>query len=230
MSGSGLQTIFGDRTEELRGIIMKSVQGTHDVHVDGQQIIDPKGSRAYGGSIWVKMPNDLCDAVRRTFVDASVWQGSRAGYSLPVLDGCVLYAWRVPGGKSAKEVSFLSSGVREDLVDGVRLAQPTLFEGYRDEPDEGEEEVRELASEVAEGRLKLILIAVESTPERLSAVTWGEVKRGQGTELGWPSEEILYTFEEDQSRPVPVPERTFADGLPPAPFVMPRIEANNSDE
>lgn len=48
--------------------------------------------------------------------------------------------------------------------------------------------------------------------------------------MDWPSEEILYTFEEDEPRPVPVPERTFADGLPPAPFVMPRIEASSRDE
>jgi len=230
MSGSQLQAIFGTRTDELRNIIVESVRDTHDVHAAGQRLMDPEGRRGYGGSIWVKLPNNLCGAVKKTFVGASVWSGSRAGYSLPVLDGCVLYAWRTPGGKPTKEAFFLTSGVREQLVDGVRATQLTLFEGYEDEPKNSETDIRELVSEVAADRLKLILIAVESTPERLHTIKWGEVKRGQEAELDWSSEEILYTFAEDELRPVPVPKHTFADGRPPSPFVTPRIEATHSDE
>lgn len=230
---SGLAAIFGDRLEKLRGDILVSVKETHDQHAAGQQLMDPKGRRGYGGSIWVKLPNNLCDAIKSGFLDATVWSGGQSGYTLPILDGCVLYAWRTPGGRDAGEVPFLTSDVRSKLVDGVSAPQATLFEGYEKESTSAahaeEDAGRALASQIVEDGLRLVLVVVESTPERLHLVKWGEVTRGQGADLRWMSEEVIYSSEEEFSRPVSVPERTFADGPLPDASVTQRIEATNNN-
>jgi len=227
--------MFGQRSEKLRDIIVASIRETHDQHAAGQQLMDPKGRRGYGGSIWVKLPNNLCSAIQESFLEATVWRGGHSGYSLPVLDGCVLYVWRTPGGKPSDEVAFLTSDIRGMLVDGVSAPPTTLFEGHGSELDsedvlEQEEVVAQaITSEIVKDGLKLVLIVVESTPERLHQVKWGEVTRGHGADLNWLSEEIVYAFEEEAARPVPVPERTFADGPLPETIVVHRTEATNDD-
>lgn len=230
---SGLLTVFGDRTAKLRDHVLASVRETHDQHAAGQQLMDPKGRRGYGGSIRVKLPNNLCSAIKTEFLDATVWSGGQSGYTLPILNGCVLYAWRTPGGRASNEVPFLTSDVRGKLVDGVAAPQATLFEGYEKDsslPSHDEDDAAQaVASQIVEGGLRLVLIVVESTPEGLHLVKWGEVNRGQGADLRWISEEVIYSVEDKTTRPISVPERTFADGPLPEAAVTQRIEAANYD-
>lgn len=233
MSGSELQAIFGGRTDELRRIIVESVRGTHERHAAAQHTINPKGHRAYGSSIWAELPNNLEAAVREAFISASKWQDSQSRYSLPVLEGCIFFVWRPAGGKSSEEVPFFTSALRERLVAGDTVTEPTLFERYIEEPEatiSELDEIDQLVSEADAEQRRLILIVVESRPARLHAIKWGEVRRGQDLELEWLSEETLFTFEEEEARPVRVAERTFADGNLPESFVTPRIESTNSDE
>jgi hypothetical protein len=227
--------MFGRRTARLEETVRNSIHDTHEQHAAGQRLMDPRGRRGYGGSIWVKFPNNLCSAVERDFLDASVWRGGRSGYSLPVLDGCVLYVWRTPGGKPESEVSFLTSDIRARLVDGVSAPQKTLFEddgsetGQRNVLEPEEEEAKDIASKVAKDGLRLILIVVESTPERLHRVKWGEVTRGQDGDMTWLSEDVIHSSDEESMQPARVPERTFADGAPPAAIVSRITEATNDN-
>lgn len=228
-------TTFGPRTRRLQETVLKSILNTHDQHAAGQQLMDPKGRRGYGGSIWVKLPNNVCNAVQESFLDTSVWHDGRAGYSLPVLDGCVLYVWRTPGGKPESEVLFLTSDIRARLVDGVSAPQKTLFEGHLSatgstEVSESEVmEAQEIALKVSNDGLRLILIVVESTPERLHRVKWGEVTRDKTGDLMWLSEDVIYAAEDQRGRPSQVHEHTFADGAPPAAIVARRAEATNDN-
>jgi hypothetical protein len=233
---TSLSSIFGDRTSELQETVLESVRTTHELHAAGQQLMDPDGRRGYGGSIWVKLPNNLCHAVEKNFLDASIWRGGHSGYSLPVLNGCVLYVWRTPGGKPAAETKFLTSSIRSRLIDGVSQTQGNLFESFsgksesEDAPTAGVLEAQRVAAEVDRDGLRLILIVVESTPERLHQVKWGEVARGAEDDLKWLSEGIIHSSEDQFVQPTSVSERTFAEGAPPAAIVESRFEATNNND
>ncbi|TQF65312.1 hypothetical protein FK531_22100 [Rhodococcus spelaei] len=230
MSSLGPQAIFGDRVARLREVVVESVRETHDRHAAAQNTINPKSQLAYGGSIWAELPNNLCTAVRQEFLDTTVTKYPRARYSLPVLNDCIVYVWRPAGGQSPDEAPFFTSSLRADLFDADVLRQPTLFETHVVDPEGDLSDLEEVVTEADAEQRQVVLIAVTARSERLHVIEWGQVKRGKDSQLDWIGRESIFSFEEENYRPVPVSTHTFADGQPPAAIVTPRIEATNSDE
>jgi hypothetical protein len=223
MAGKGLYGIFGERAEELGDVIVESVRDTHERHAVAQNTINPKSQLAYGGSIWAELPNNLCRAVRRAFLDASPQKYPRARYSVPVLNDCLLYVWRPRGGQSPDEASFFTSSLREDLFDGDGVREPTLFD-VDDVETESADELAGILREAENEQRQVVLIAVTARSEGLHSIEWGQVQRGQDFQLEWIDRETLFASA-PAARPMPVITHTFADGQPPAAIVKPRLEA-----
>lgn len=226
MCSAGPRAIFGDRTSELSEAIVDSVRDTHDRHAAAQDLIDATSQRAYGSSMWATLPKDLCAAVSRGFLDATSTVCSGGGYSVPVLNGCLIYVWRPAGGKSPDEAEFFTSGVRDGLFD-VHARQTTLFEDLGADPSAGGPDLEELVDEADAQQQTVVLVAVTARSERLHVIEWGQIKKSDDDQLVWIGREVIFRFEEDTYRPMPVTTRTFADGQPPSAIVTPRIEVND---
>lgn len=232
MVESEMRHLLGDRTEKVKEIILTTVLREHSQHAAGQRQMNPRGRRGYGGSIWEAFPTRVGEELEAAFLDVVRWSVPRAKHPLPVMNGCVIWIWRVPGGNSPENSSFFTSQARSQLVDG-RLSPPeTLFSMPSSEPESNEMSDAEGAviEGAAQDSLKLILVAVESTPDRLHQIRWGEVTQGEDKKVVWLTEEVIYTAEADTRGVLRAPKHGFAEGQPPSPFVTPRKQASGSNE
>lgn len=188
---ASLDYIFQDRTEALKSTLVNAVVNIHDAHSEGQLIMEDRGRRGYGHSIWAVLPKALSKAVTNSFTDASVVTPPKRPYSLPLLNRCVFFPWRIPGGEPIPAATDYPQGLHE-LFGQSQVKQESLFE---DDEHIGDGQLDLLVPETS-NILKVVFIAVEATPERLDKITWGEVARGATADsIEWLSREVLHSAE-----------------------------------
>lgn len=228
MSYSEMHHLFGDKTDQVKEIIVTTVLREHSQHAAGQQQMDPGGRRAYGGSIWDVLPKRVGEALEAAFLDAMLWSAPRAKHPLPVIDACVIWPWRVPGGGSPENSDFFTSQARLQFVEGSVVAPKTLFSVPAPEPEGNELSDSDVAviDGIAQDSLKLIVVAVEAIPDRLHQIRWGEATKGEDKKVVWLTEEVIYTAEAGTRSVLQTPKHGFAEGQPPSPFVKSRKQAN----
>ncbi|OAV62891.1 hypothetical protein [Enteractinococcus helveticum] len=223
---ASLDYIFQDRTESLKSTLVDAVVNIHDAHSEGQLIMEERGRRGYGHSIWAALPKSLSKAVTYTFADASVMSPPKRPYSLPILNGCVFFPWRIPGGESIPAATDYPQGLQE-LFGQSQVKQESLF-GDDEDIEDGQLDL--LVPETS-NMLKIVFIAVEATPERLDKITWGEVARGTTADsVVWLSKEVLHSAEVGSGSIGQQAFGTFTAGPIPPSIAAPRTEGTTDRE
>lgn len=220
MAHQSLQSIFPESFKELKSVIIESSLETHDRHADGQARIEPGGSRAYGNSMWVNLPQNICKAITENFPNASSLKPPHAAFPVPVVEGNIVYACRY--NDSLRNDGFVDHKTLERLIADPVSSQLVLFDGDGQDSNKSIPSAADATTVSPEEQKKLILVVVRSTPDRLDSIMWGEVKKNDLGERYWGARETLYTREELQLAPVHSHAHTFSDGQPPKPFIKPQ--------
>ncbi|PYF96393.1 hypothetical protein SAMN05216184_11953 [Georgenia satyanarayanai] len=221
--------VLDTHADEVRSFVVHRVLDVHDRFADAHQMSGTNYGYVFGGQ-W----RDLLDAVRKAATDRGyrTYSLPPGGQRLPVINGCLLYAWRVPD--SARTVSsFASSPTRRSGFTAPPL-DPMLFEpGFTGEAEElgdwlDDLELKGVVGE-AQAVMPLVLVMVRSTPRRLQSIDWAvaelEVDRREvilhGLETIWEPEPI------DGALTASVD--SFDSGTPTGPKIEPQEEANRPD-
>jgi hypothetical protein len=174
------------------------------------------------GTQWRDLLDDAHDEVtRHGFQSHTLTPG---GHKVPVINGCLLYVWRVPDDPDAVS-KFASSPTRQS---GFAAPPPpaTLFEpNFPDEPESTEGDVgtaeTETMLEAVRDTMPVVLVMVWSTPRQLQSIEWavadldavGKVTL-HGQEIIWEPELAAVGAASDVE--------SFSDGSPVEPVVEPR--------
>ncbi len=128
------------------------------------------------GQIWAELQGQACELFDGTVTSITA-HPDHAPYNLPVLHGAAIVIWRLPMSTSLRSPRYLTTTSRENVF-RLPVPQPQLFDEVEAELDENTKEVDSVVAEAGRMHLPVVLIAVESTPDRLSRISWGVAHPG----------------------------------------------------
>ncbi|MGB3763309.1 MAG: hypothetical protein WA966_08800 [Ornithinimicrobium sp.] len=212
---------FGSDAPGLRDLLVKIVQSRHALAAEGHLVSGSRYAMGFG-SQWRDLLDDTRDALKeRGFRSCNLAPG---GHEIPVVNGCLVYVWRVPNNPDA--VSEFAKGPTRRNGFTTSPLDPTLWEpslSKEQEPAQNtanEGEVRPVLRAVGD-RMPLVLVMVTSTPRQLQSIQWavgvldaeGKVEL-RGLEAIW---EPKPAADDNTSR-----VESFDSGSPVVPKVEPR--------
>lgn len=226
MVSSSPQDALGPHASTVRDVVIDVVRTRHGHAADAHQAAHTRSTRGYS-TLW----HDLLVDVQEAFTDrgCDLHTLAPAGHKVPVVNGCILYVWRIPA--SNDPAHFATSPTRLSCFDAVP-PEPTLFDttfiGSSSGPDggSGDEHEREvdLSSVMSSvhGTLPVVLVMVDSSPRQLQAIGWAvaELDRESG-EVSLVGQETLWQPEPNAESNTTAVE-SFDSGTPVPPAVEPR--------
>ena len=217
---------FGSYAATVSEIIVDVVRTRHGYAADAHQAAHTRNTRGYS-TLWQDLLVDVQDA----FVDRGhdLHRLAPAGHKVPVINGCILYVWRVHA--SGDAVHFAASPTRMSCFNAP-LPEPTLFGPDflgsltptavqpHSEPEQSAD--LEAVMNAVDSKMPVVLVKVYSSPRQLQAIDWAvaELDRATG-EVGYHGEETIWQAEpaiESEASDV----ESFAAGTPVEPVVEPR--------
>lgn len=221
---------LGSHTVDVRELLVETVRSRHERFAEAHEI---SGSR-YGmgfGSQWRDLLDDVSDVHEtRGYRTHKLLPG---GYKLPVVNDCLVYAWRSPEA-SGTVSSFASSPTR---LNGFTtpLLDATLFEPtpkHSSSLDTQPPEVTELEDTVraAEGVMPLVLVVIQSSPKQLQSIDWAVAKLDGDT-----GKVVLNGRESIWGPEVPTEEaasdvESFDSGTPSGPTIEPQEQQGTNPD
>lgn len=220
---------LGRHAPHISKLVVSVVQ---DVHARFAEAHVVSGSRyAMGfGSQW----RDLLDETHNEVTKHGFQMHELApgGYKVPVVNGCLVYVWRVPSDPDAVS-KFASSPTR---LSGLRAPTPPpmLFEKEviaEDEEIDDRVESAETEAMLAavQDTMPLVLVMVHSTPRQLQSIEWAiaeldgsEKVELHGHERIWEPELVTVGAASAVG--------SFNDGVPVEPIVEPREQEEPSSD
>lgn len=204
-------------TTAVREVLVKVVRNRHERAVETHQSSESRYAMGFGTQ-WQDLLDDINDALT-----SHGFQSHKlvpAGYTLPVVNDCLVYVWRVPNTASAVS-SFASSPTRKN---GFTAAppEPTLFESdftdaqEADDVCRAESELEHMVRSVG-GAMPLVLVMVGSSPRQLQSIEWAIAALNDalhGQESIWEPE---LTVDAAASN-----AESFDSGTPDGPTIEPR--------
>ncbi|MFT4127766.1 MAG: hypothetical protein QM662_16250 [Gordonia sp. (in: high G+C Gram-positive bacteria)] len=198
----------------------------HRYAAEAHQAAHTRTTRGYS-TLWHDLLVDVQEAFGGRGCD--LYKLAPAGYKVPIVNGCILYVWRIP--VSNDPAHFATSPTKMSCFDAV-VPEPALFDAAfvgassvpaGDSVDEPEQEV-DLSAVVSsvDGTVPVVLVMVDSSPQQLRSIGWAvaELDRESG-EVGFHGQETIW-------QPEPVVEsdatgvESFDSGTPIPPAVEPR--------
>lgn len=213
----------------VRELLVDVVRSRHEKAAEAHEM---SGSR-YGlgfGSQWRDLLDDAHDAlIERGFRSHKLAPG---GHKVGVINGCLVYVWRVPDDPNAVR-DFASSPTRQN---GFVAPPPTamLWEGLLPEeevkPAGNFSEAANTASmmDAVRDAMPLVLVMVWSTPRQLQSIDWAVAALDDSGKVGLRGQEALWEAElvpHDVSSDV----KSFDSGTPEVPALAPREQDGPSD-
>lgn len=207
---------LGNYADGTRGVLVDLVRYRHERAAEGHEASGSRYAMGFG-SQW----RDLLDDAR----DAFSMQGfqthklSPAGYSLPVVNNCLIYVWR---GKADAAGDFASSPTRRNGFDAP-LPDPMLIEpsfADRGEPAEEAPEERELKHliKTLPDTMSLVLVIVDSSPRQLRSIQWAIAVLDENAKTQLHGQESIWESEIVADDAVEAVE-SFDSGTPDTPVV-----------
>lgn len=208
---------LGSHASGVRDVLVEVVRSVHGRFAEAHLVSESRYAIDFG-SQWRDLLADANEALlARGFQSHKLLP---AGYRLPVVNGCLIYVWRVPD--SSDPDDFASSPTKKNGF-SAQPPDPTLFDPViGDEPDEsgqpGVVRVVRAAGEV----MPLVLVIVRSSPRQLQSIEWavaaldettGRVDR-HGQEAMWEPELVEADAASDGE--------SFDSGTPVPPDIEPR--------
>lgn len=163
---------LGSHARDVRDLVVGAVRSLHERFAEAHEISDSRYGMGFG-SQWRDLLDDVSEVhAARGYRTHKVLPG---GYKLPVVNDCLVYAWRSPEA-SGTVSSFASSPTRMNGF-ATPLLDATLFEPTPKDSPAGvvkSPEVTELEDTVraAEGVMPLVLVIIQSSPKQLQSIDW----------------------------------------------------------
>lgn len=213
---------LGTHSLSVRNLLVKVIRARHSRSAEGHQASESRYAMGFGTQ-W----RDLLDDVQEALKDRGhqTHKLAPAGYTLPVVNACLIYVWRIPAAVNAVSL-FATSPTRMSSF-SAPLPPPMLFEPnpMRDpEPVDAVTEEAQLERMVrAAGNLMpLVLVMVQSSPRQLQSIEWAVAELDQetgmvkmhGRESIWETELKVAGASNDVE--------SFDSGTPTGPSIEPR--------
>lgn len=214
---------LGSHAPGVRDALLEVVKSVHGRFAEAHLV---SGSR-YGmgfGSQWRDLLDDAHDEMtKHGFQPHTLTPG---GHKVPVVNGCLVYVWRVPDDPDAVS-KFASSPTRQS---GFTAPPPPamLFEPtFPDEPESTAGDVdtaeTETMLEAVRDTMPVVLVMVWSTPRQLQSIEWAVADLDAVGKVTLHGQEIIYEPELVAAGAASDVE-PFSEGNPVEPVVEPRTQ------
>ena len=171
---------LGFHAAGARDLVVEVVQARHALAADAHQAAATRYTIGFGGQ-WRDLQDDAVDAFKeRGYLPYKL---KPAGYRLPIVNGCLLFVWRVPATPDAVG-GFASSKTRLNgffAQEPVGLFGTSFVEGGDDIRDASEQTEFERAVRAAGEVMPVVLVMVHSTPRQLTSIEWAVAEYVNGT-------------------------------------------------
>lgn len=181
---------LGDQADGVRDLMIDVVRSRHDRFAAAHQVSGSRYAMGFGAQ-WRDLLDDACAALtERGFQSHKLAPG---GHKVGIVNGCLVYVWRVPDGANAAK-NFASSPTRQNGF-GAPTPPAGLWEPRFDEDihsidaasastDFESAETAALMA-AARGPMPLVLVMVHSAPWQLQKIEWAvaELDREGGVEF-----------------------------------------------
>lgn len=213
---------FGSHAVEARDLVVEVVQARHALAADAHEAAATRYAIGFGGQ-WRDLQEDTVDAFKdRGFLPYKL---KPAGYRLPMVNGCLLFVWRVPATPDAVS-GFASSKTRVNgffAQEPVGLFGTSFIEGGEEFRSTSELAEFERAVRAAGAVMPVVLVMVHSTPRQLSSIEWAVAEYVNGMVRPHGQETIWEHRVESGDASVEV--ESFDSGSP----VLPSLELQTKD-
>lgn len=221
MIPSSPATALGPHAPGVRDTLIEVVRATHDRFAAAHERSGSRYTMVFGTQ-W----RDLLAGAREALQDHgfSSHKIIPAGYRLPIVNGCLVYVWRMTD--SSDPSSFVSSPTKKNTF-AVSPPEPMLFETVDNIPEEGELEriVREISD-----TMPLVLVMVRSSPRQLQSIEWAVAELIAETgEVELRGQEAIWLHETVVEAPA-APVESFDSGVPVVPTLTPREQEGSEPD
>lgn len=212
---------LGPHAQGVRDSLVEVVRSVHDRFAEAHAV---SGSR-YGmgfGSQW----RDLLDAAHDEITGHGFqpYTLTPGGHKVPIVNGCLVYVWRVPDDPDAVS-KFASSPTRQSGFAAppppAMLFEPA-FSGEAELDEDGVETAETAAMlEAVHDTMPVVLIMVWSTPRQLQSIEWAVADLDDADKVTLHGQESIWEPEfvaADAASDV----ESFSEGEPIEPVVEPR--------
>lgn len=172
MAPSSPVAAFGPHADAVRDLLVDVIRTRHNHAAEAHQVSKTRYGNGFGAQ-WRDLLDDAHEALTgRGFPSHKLTPG---GYKVGVVNGCLVYVWRVSDAPDAVK-HFASSPTRLNCFDAAP-PEPMLWEGDlpgvvdANEPAPDPAETTTLMAAVRE-KMPVVLVLVRSTPRQLQAIQW----------------------------------------------------------
>lgn len=212
---------LGPHSSTVRDVLAQVVRDRHDRAAEAHQVSESRYLSGFGTQ-WRDLLDDAHGAlIQRGFQSHKLAPG---GYMLPVVNGCLIYVWRVPNTPGSIS-SFASSPTRQNGF-AATPPDPMLFEPDRtddlesDEAGAAESEFERVVRTIGDA-MPLVLVLVESSPRQLQSIEWAVAVMDDADQVTLHGREPIWVpeFVADDTT---ADGDSFDSGTPTGPAVEPR--------
>jgi hypothetical protein len=209
---------LGSHAPGVRDQVVKVIRSVHGRFAEAHTVSGSRYAMGFG-SQWRDLLDETHDEMtKHGFQSHALTPG---GYKIPVVNDCLVYAWRVPGTPDAVN-RFAASPTRQS---GFAAAPPPamLFEpAFADET-----ELTDAAAATAETEtmldavrdtMPLVLVMVWSTPRQLQSIEWAVAELDDAGKVKLHGQECIWEPELSAAK-APSDVESFDSGTPAQPIV-----------
>lgn len=215
---------LGSHTPGVRDALVEVVRSVHEHFSEAHLVSRTRYGMSFG-SQWRDLLDEAHDGVtKHGFQTHTLTPG---GHKIPVVNGSLVYVWRVPDDPNAVS-KFASSPTRQSGFDAEPLPAMLFEPAFPDDADaaeEGEGGPDTAETEVMLGAVRetmpLVLVMVFSTPRQLQSIEWAVADLDADGKVTLHGQESIWEPEfvaADEASDV----ESFASGTPIEPVVEPR--------
>ncbi|SDL21781.1 hypothetical protein SAMN04488593_0340 [Microbacterium azadirachtae] len=217
---------LGPHAADARDLLVEVVHARHDRAAEAHDAAATRYTIGFGGQ-WRDLLEDTVDA----FKDRGhlPYKLRPAGYRLPIVNGCLVFVWRVPATPDAVS-GFASSVTRMNgffAQEPIDLFGSSFVDGGEEIRNEREQAEFERALKAAGAVMPVVLVMVHSTPRQLTSIDWAVAEYANGAVRLHGEETIWESTLGDETATVYV--ESFDSGTPVAPAVELQTQDRRSD-
>jgi hypothetical protein len=231
MVSSSPTDALGRHAAGVRELLVDIIRSRHDRSAEAHVASGSRYSMGFG-SQWRDLLVDAQEALAgRGYQSHKV---SPAGYELPVVNGSLVYVWRVPSTPDAVS-RFASSPTRRNGF-GAQPPEPMLFDpgfGAESEVEAADEAERAKVEQAQIERvmrtvgdtMSVVLVMVHSSPRQLRVIEWAVAELDETSEkVELHGHEVIWKPEVEVGGAASEVE-SFDSGTPVEPAVGPQVPA-----
>lgn len=217
---------LGAHAADARDLLVEIVQVRHDRAAEAHEAAATRYTIGFGGQ-WRDLLEDTFEAFKdRGFQSYKL---KPAGYRLPIVNGCLVFVWRVPATPDAVS-GFASSKTRMNgffAQEPIDMFGSSFVKGGEDIRNTSEQADFERALKAAGEVMPVAIVMVHSTPRQLTSIEWAVAEYANGAVRLHGEETIWEATPGSEAASVDV--ESFDSGTPITPSVELQTQDRPSD-